>query len=670
MNPLLQDWTTAFEMPPFAEIHDEHFAEAFDVAFENARKNVNTIAENEDGPNFKNTIEALELSSELLSRVSGVFHNLVGADSNPDREALQRDISPRYASLHSETMMNEKLFSRIEAIVDDQSGLNDEQKRVLHLYHRMFVRAGAKLKGNDRDRFKQVMQRLAELGTNFSQNVLAEERNWTLPLTEDDVEGLPQFLIDALESTAKSREQTGYLLALTPSLIGPFLQFSPRRDLREKVYKAWKSRGINGGAHDTRETIKEILELRAERANLLGFEDFASFKLAEEMAKTPQNVKDLLEAVWEPAKSRVIKDASALTEIMQKDGINDVLKPHDWHYYAEKRKQAEHNLNEAELKPYLQLDNMIEAAFDCANRLFGLEFKELQMPLYHDDARVWEVTRSGDHVGLFVGDYFARSSKRSGAWCSRFRPQSAISVPVSPIVVNVCNFSKAKPGSPTLCSFEEARTLFHEFGHALHTLLSNVTYPFISGTSVARDFVELPSQLYEHWLSVPEVLTKHALHTETGAPISPEMVERVLAAENADQGFATVSYVASAIVDIDFHSGAAPADPIKAQQATLDRLGIPPEVDLRHAAPHFQHVFSGDGYSSGYYSYMWSEVMDADAFAAFEETGDVFDRETAQKLEKFVYSAGGSEDPATLYTKFRGSMPKVDALLEQRGLAS
>jgi peptidyl-dipeptidase Dcp len=327
-------------------------------------------------------------------------------------------------------------------------------------------------------------------------------------------------------------------------------------------------------------------------------------------------------------------------------------------------------LDEAELKPYLQLDNIIAASFDCATRLFDLSFHPISPDLYHSDARAWEVRRGDRHMGVFIGDYFARASKRSGAWCSRFRPQFNMSVNIRPIVVNVCNFAKAPEGAPTLLSFDDARTLFHEFGHALHTLLSDVTYPMISGTSVARDFVELPSQLYEHWLSVPDVLSKFALHAETGEPMPLDMVQKVLAAENADQGYATVTYVASAIVDIDFHTGAAPEDPMVAQQATLKRLGMPPELKMRHAAPHFQHVFSGDGYSSGYYSYMWSEVMDADAFAAFEETGDVFDPKMASKLEEFVYSAGGSKDPSALYVAFRGSMPSVEALLKGRGLAA
>ncbi len=670
MNPLLADWTGQFEMPPFGAFSDTDFEPAFDAAFEAARADVARIADNPEPASFANTIEAMEKDSDLLDRVGSIFFNLSSADTNDAREAIQRDLSPRYAAFHSETMMNTALFARVKAVYEGNGDLSAQQRVVTEKYYKMFVRAGANLEGRARDRFKAVMQRLAELGTTFSQNVLAEERGWDLALSQEDMDGLPEFLVSALKSSAQARDKDGYLLTLTPSLIGPFLQFSPRRDLREAVFAAWTARGANGGDHDNGEVIKETLELRAERAQILGYADFASFKLEEEMAKTPGAVRDLLEAVWEPAKARSIQDAKVLAQLMKQDGVNDTFRPSDWAYYAEKRKQAEHDLDEAELKPYLQLDNMIAASFDCATRLFGLEFEEISAPLYHADARAWEVKKGDRHIGVFIGDYFARASKRSGAWCSRFRAQSNMERDIRPIVVNVCNFAKAPAGQPTLLSFDDARTLFHEFGHALHSLLSDVHYPMISGTSVARDFVELPSQLYEHWLSVPEVLSKHALHADTGKAMPPEMVQKVLAAENADQGYATVTYVASAIVDIDFHTGAAPADPIAAQAETLARLGMPPELTMRHAATHFQHVFSGDGYSSGYYSYMWSEVMDADAFEAFEEAGDPFDAATAARLEEFVYSAGGSRDPAELYVAFRGAMPSVAALLKGRGLAA
>jgi peptidyl-dipeptidase Dcp len=426
--------------------------------------------------------------------------------------------------------------------------------------------------------------------------------------------------------------------------------------------------GENGGTTDNRAIAAEILKLRDERAKLLGYDDFASFKLEPEMAKTPAAVRDLLLRVWAPARAKAEVDAASLENMMHADGINGSLEPWDWRYYAEKRRKAEHDLDEAVLKPYLSLDAMVEAAFDCANRLFELEFHPVDLPLYHPDAKVWEVTRQGRHMALFIGDYLARSSKRSGAWCSTFRGQRKLGGDVRPIVVNVCNFAKPEAGSPALLSYDDARTLFHEFGHALHCMLSDVTYPFISGTSVARDFVELPSQLYEHWLEVPEVLEKHARHVETGEPMPTQLLNRLISAQNFDQGFATVEYVASALVDLAFHEGNVPSDPMARQAEVLRDIGMPSAIRMRHATPHFAHIFAGDGYSSGYYSYMWSEVMDADAFEAFREVGDPFDKATAHRLETHILSAGGSEDAEALYRKFRGNLPGVDALLRGRGL--
>ena len=669
-NPFLSEWDGPFQMPPFDQIKDSDFGPAFDEAFRQSRANVNAVADNPEAPTFSNTIEALEQSDALMEKVAGVFFNLVGADSNDAREALQRDLSPRFAAFNSETMMNKPLFHRIDTLYEQREtlSLNPEQKRVLELYHRMFRRAGAQLSEESGEKLAGVMKRLAELGTAFSQNLLADERDWFMVLEEDDLEGLPDFLKDAAKQAAEEREQNGFVITLSRSLIVPFLQFSSRRDLRQKAYEAWVARGANGGETDNREIVVETLQLRAERAELLGFDTFSDFKLAPEMAKTPNAVRDLLLAVWEPARQMAEQDADILTGMMQEDGINGDLKPWDWRYYSEKRRIAEYDLDEAELKPYFQLEQMIEASFDCANRLFGLTFKPLDVPLYHPDAKAWEVLKDGRHMAVFVGDYFARSSKRSGAWCSRFRAQSALGKEVRPITVNVCNFAKAPEGSPNLLTFDDARTLFHEFGHALHSMLSDVTYGFISGTSVARDFVELPSQLYEHWLSVPDVLEKYARHAETGAAMPKDLLERLLKAENYDQGFATVEYTASALVDLAFHSGEPPLDPMAKQAAVLDALGMPNAIRMRHATPHFAHVFSGDGYSSGYYSYMWSEVMDADAFAAFEETGNPFDPELAAKLHDNIYAAGGSKEAEDLYLAFRGSLPKVDALLKGRGL--
>jgi len=667
-NPLLADWDGPFALPPFDRIVDDDFAPAFEAALAEARAHVAAIADDPAPPDFANTVEALERGDEALGRVAAVFFNLAGADSNPARQALQRDLAPKLSAYRSEVTNNRRLFARIEALwqARDGLGLSPEQARVLMLYRRDFVRAGAALEGAARERLTAIKARLAVLGTAFTQNLLADEAAWTLPLAAEDLVGLPGFVVDAARAAAEERGQEGHLLTLSRSLIVPFLQFSPRRDLRRRAWAAWVARGANGGAHDNRAIAAETLALRAERAALLGHADFASWKLETEMAGTPAAVRDLLMAVWEPARAQAEADAAVLTAMLREDGINGELEPWDWRYYAERRRKVEHDLDEETVKPYLSLDAMIGAAFDCAGRLFGLEFRPLDTALYHPDARAWEVSRAGRHLGVFIGDYFARASKRSGAWCSAFRSQRKLGGEVRPVVVNVCNFAK---GAPALLSWDDARTLFHEFGHALHQLLSDVTYERVSGTSVARDFVELPSQLFEHWLEVPEVLDAHARHVDTGAPMPAALRDRLLAAATFDQGFATVEYLASALVDLAFHEGPPPADPMAREAEVLEALGLPHAIPMRHATPHFAHVFSGDGYSAGYYSYMWSEVMDADAFDAFHEAGGPFDAETAARLEASILSVGGAVDAAEAWRGFRGAMPGVGPLLRGRGLA-
>ena len=665
-NALLGVWDGAFGLPPFDAIKDADFAPAFEAGLAEARANIAAIAGNAEAPSFANTIEALELAEGLLDRVGGVFYNLAGADSRPAREDLQRELAPKMSAFGSEVTNNVALFARIEALWAGRNelALTPEQSRVLQLYRQMFVRSGALLEGAASARLTAVKSRLAVLGTAFSQNLLAEEREWFMALSEGDLEGLPEFVV-ASAKVAGAEKGLGPVVTLSRSLIVPFLQFSPKRELRQKAYEAWVARGANGNAADNRGIAAETLALREERATLLGYASFADFKLEPEMAKTPGAVRDLLMRVWEPAKRKANADAAVLEAMMRRDGVNGGLEPWDWRYYSEKRRLAEHDLDEAALKPYLGLEAMLGAQFDCANRLFGLEFRELSVPLYHPDARAWEVSRGGKHIAVFIGDYFARGSKRSGAWCSAMRSQRKLGGEVRPIVVNVCNFAK---GEPALLSYDDARTLFHEFGHALHQMLSDVTYGFVSGTSVARDFVELPSQLYEHWLEVPEVLEKHARHHATGEAMPADMLVRLLAAGSYDQGFATVEFVSSALVDLAFHEGAAPADPMVMQAEVLAGLGMPNAIGMRHATPQFAHVFSGDGYSSGYYSYMWSEVMDADAFSAFEEAGGAFDPEVALRLERFILSAGGSQDAEARYLQFRGKMPGVEAMLRGRGL--
>ena len=668
-NPLLDDWSTPHEIAPFDRIEDAHFAPAFETALTEARAEIAAIADNPAQPDFANTIEALERAGKPLSRVLSVFFSVAGADTNPKRQELQRAFSPRLAAYSSEVYANKPLFKRIETLWDkrDTLDLTPEQDRLLYLTRRRFIRAGAALEGAEEARMRDIMSRLAELGTAFTQNLLADEAGWHMVLAEDELEGLPDFLVRAAREAGQEKGEDGPVITLSRSLIVPFLQFSPRRDLREKAFRAWEARGANGGETDNRAIAAEILQLREERARLLGYDSFAAYKLETEMAKTPEAVKTLLNDVWTPARTQAEADAAVLTDMMQRDGVNGPLEPWDWRYYAEKRRKAEHDLDEAALKPYLQLDRMIEAAFACANRLFGLEFARLDVPLYHPDCRAWEVTRNGRHVAVFIGDYFARGSKRSGAWCSAMRGQAKFPEEQGTVVINVCNFAK---GNPALLSYDDARTLFHEFGHALHQMLSNVTYESLSGTNVARDFVELPSQLYEHWLEVPRVLEEFATHADTGEAMPKEMLDKVLEAANFDMGFQTVEYVASAMVDLAFHEGTAPADPMAKQAEVLAELGMPHAITMRHATPHFAHVFAGDGYSSGYYSYMWSEVMDADAFEAFREAGDAFDTETAKSLEENILSTGGSREAEALYTSFRGRMPGVEALLRGRGLAA
>jgi len=668
-NPLLSDWTGAFGLAPFAEISDADFAPAFETALAEDLAETLAIANNPQIPSFANTIEALAATGKALHQVLSVFYTLSGADSNAAREALMREFSPKLSAHSSKIYANKALFGRIDRLWNSRTelDLSEEQQRVLMLTHRNFIRAGAAFSGTAELRMKEIKSRLAVIGTEFSQNLLHDERSWHLELGPEDLNGLPEFLIDAAKAAGVERGVEAPIVTLSRSIIVPFLQFSAQRDLRKKAYQAWAARGAHVGAHDNRSLALEMLVLRQEMAELLGYPDFASFKLETEMAKTPENVLKLLKDVWQPAKARAEQDAGVLQEMMRAEGVNGDLEKWDWRYYAEKRRAAEFDLDEAQLKPYFQLDQMIAAAFDCANRLFGLSFEEVKLPLYHSDCRAWEVRRDGAHVALFIGDYFARGSKRSGAWCSAMRAQAKFPKAQAPIVINVCNFAKS---DPALLSYDDARTLFHEFGHALHQMLSNVTYEMISGTSVPRDFVELPSQLYEHWLDVPEVLAKFATHAETGAAMPQDLLEKVLAAATYDMGFQTVEYVASAMVDLFYHTGDIPTDIMRWQADILDRIDMPKAIGMRHATPQFAHVFSGGYYASAYYSYMWSEVMDADAFAAFEEKGDPFDQSLAQSLEENILAAGGSKDPELLYQAYRGRLPGVQALLQGRGLVS
>lgn len=672
-NPFLEHWNTPFETPPFGQIRPEHFRPAYERAFAEHAQEIGRIAADPTAPSFENTIIALEKSGRMLARIDLVFGTLAASDTNDELQSIERDLAPLHARHWNAIYLNASIFRRIEDIFMHRENLkfDVESLRVLERYRLDFVRAGAKLRGDERERYAQIGERLAELGTAFGQNVLADEQDFVLPLQESDLDGLPAFAREAAASIAKERDvKAPYAVTTSRSSAEPFLQFSSRRDLREKIFKALTARGDNANEHDNKKLISEIVKLRAERAKLLGYGTFADYRLADTMAQTPDTARILLDQVWTAAHSRALEERDALQAVVAEEGSNFSLAAWDWRYYAEKLRKERYDFDEAEVIPYLQLDKMIAAAFDTAHRLFNLDFKERHdIPVYHPDVRVWEVIRGGEHIGLFFGDYFARPSKRGGAWMSSLRDQENIDGKITPIIVNTCNFSKT---SPALLNFDEARTLFHEFGHALHGLLSNVRFPRLAGTNVARDFVELPSQIFEHWLEEPEVLEKFAVHVETGKPMPKALLEKLNAARNFNQGFATVEFLGSAFADLDFHSLENPDDiDVSAfEKQSMARIGMPDEIVMRHRPAHFLHIFDGDGYSAGYYSYMWAEVLDADGFRAFKEAKDAFDPETAKRLHDYVYSAGGTRDYAEAYRLFRGRDPKIDALLEGRGLSA
>jgi peptidyl-dipeptidase Dcp len=680
INPALVHWNGHEGLPRFDLVKDEDFAAAFDIALASHDAEIEAIAQDEEEPSLQNTIVPLEIAGDELSRISALFWNKAGAHTNEGIQSLEREIAPKMSRHYSKIAMNEALFRRVDSLWArrDKLGLSQEEDRVLERHWKSFVRAGAKLAKPDQERLARINETLAGLGARFGQNVLADEKNWVLLLREEaDLAGLPTFLREAMAAAARERgEEEGYAVTLSRSIIEPFLTFSERRDLREQAFAAWVARGANGGDTDNLAIVRETLALRAEKAKLLGYENFAAYKLDNTMAKTPGAVNDLLTAVWEKARSRALEEEASLAGLIAEEGGNHEVMPWDWRHYAEKLRQRTFDFSESELKSYLQLENIIQACFDVADRLFGIKAVEVKgIPAYHPDVRVFEIRDGeGKLKALFLGDYFARSSKRSGAWMSSFQSQHKLPLKSGakgelPIIYNVCNFAKPAAGKPALLSLDDARTLFHEFGHALHGMLSNVTYPSVSGTGVARDFVELPSQLYEHWLTVPEILEKYAVHFETGKPMPKALLEKVLAARTFNAGFATVEFTSSALVDMAFHTRGPVSDPMTVQRDVLADIEMPRSIVMRHATSHFQHVFSGDGYSAGYYSYMWSEVLDADAFAAFEEVGDAFDPVMARKLGNNIYSVGGSVDPEDAYKAFRGKLPDPQAMLRKKGLA-
>lgn len=676
----LTQWDGPFGLPDFAKLPEADFRKAFEITLAKDKEMILALANNPDAPTFENTIEAMEKAESGLGKVASLFYSRAGNNTDDEIKEIEREIAPKLAAHQTEMMMNAQAFARVDALYETREdlGLNTEQMQVLEKYWRGFVKNGVKLPEAKKERFAEISSQLATLYTNFGQNVLADSNDWTLELhSDDDIAGLPDFLLDALKAQAKERgSDAPYLVTLSRPILAPFMQFSTRRDLREQAYIAAANRGARGGETDNIENIKQILKLRQEKAELLGYKDFSEVRLENTMAKSAKNVIDLMDQIWPKALERARQEQADIEILARNEGHNDVIEPWDWSYYSEKVRQDKFAFSESDVKPYFQLDNMIAASFDVANRLFGLTFKERKDIVgHHPDAKVFEVfDPNGNTKAIFIADYYSRPSKRSGAWMSAYQGQHKLtnddgSVGRLPFIYNIMNFAKPAEGEPALLSADDARTLFHEFGHALHGILSDVTYPSVSGTSVARDFVELPSQLYEHWLTVPEILEKHAVHYKTGETIPPELVAKLLKAQTFNNGYETLGYCASSLVDMEMHIADAVDDPMQFQSDMLERLDMPHAVKMYHQAPHFLHIFSSEGYAAGYYSYMWSEVLDADAFAAFEETNNPFDETMAQKLRDHIYARGGSEKPEILYEHFRGRMPTPDAMMEKRGLA-
>jgi len=675
INPLLAPWDAPFGLPPFGLVRPEHFKPAFERGMHEHREELARIVAAGADPTFDNTVAAFDAAGRLLSRVEALFHNLAASATSDALQAVQREMAAPLAAHWSAVYMDAALFSRIEALHARREGvgLSAEQQRLLERVHLDFVRSGARLKGGARQRYAQLMQRLAELTTTFAQNVLHDEAAFALELhTESDLAGLPEFLRAAAHQAALERGlAAGRAITLARSLIVPFLTFSQRRDLREQAWRAWVSRGEHPGAHDNRPVAREILALRREQAALHGYASYADYALADTMARTQSQVSSLLEQVWARAVPALERERALLEDARRAHGAREPLEPWDWRFWAEQVRRERYALDDAELKPYFLLPNMVQAAFDCANRLFGVRFTPREdVCSYHADVRAYEVSDAdGRVIGLFLQDNFARAGKRSGAWMSALHWQHRNGMESRPVVLNNNNFARGDGQNPTLLSLDDVRTLFHEFGHGLHGLLSDVSYERLSGTQVLRDFVELPSQLFEHWIDEPEVLKRHARHCKTGETIPDELIERVRAARRFGQAYESVRYTASALVDMAAHAAREPVDDVVAfEQHVLAERGAPAVAGLNHRLPHFQHLFSGSGYAAGYYVYLWAEVLDADAYDAFVEAGDPFDTAVAQRARRWIYSIGNSVEPGAAYEAFRGRAARIEPMLRERGL--
>jgi len=676
-NPLLENWAGPYGgVPPFDRVKIEYFKPALETAMAENLLEVERIANDKAAPTFANTIVAMERAGQTLDRVSTIYGVWGSTMANPEFQVVQREMAPKLAAFNDKIAQNEPLFKRVQAVYNSpaKKKLTPEEQRLTWLYYTNFVRSGAKLDAQAKARLSQINQQLAGLFTKFSQNVLAEETDQFILLKEEgELAGLPQSLRDAAAAAATTKKQSGWVIMNTRSSVDPFLTYSDRRDLREKAWRMFINRGDNGDEHDNNAAISEILQLRAERAKLLGFPTHAHWRLENSMAKTPERAMELMEAVWKPAVARVHEEVKDMQALADKEGAKIKIEPWDYRYYMERVRKERYDLDQNAVKPYLQLDKLREAIHWVAGELFNFKFTPAtNVPVAHTDIRVWEVTdkTSGKHIGLWYFDPFARAGKRSGAWMNAYRTQERVDGEVTTIVSNNANFVKGKPGEPLLISWDDASTMFHEFGHALHGLNSNVKYPSLSGTAVARDYVEFPSQLMEHWLSTPEVLNRFAVHYQTGKPIPQELVDRIKKSATFNQGFITVEYLAAALVDMKLHlAGSQKIDADKFEKETLEQLGMPNEIVLRHRLPHFLHIFSGDSYSAGYYSYLWSDVITADAFGAFVEGGGPYDKKVAERMRKYIFSVGNTIDPAEGYRNFRGRDPKIEALMKKRGFS-
>jgi peptidyl-dipeptidase Dcp len=678
-NPLLPEWEGPYGgVPPFDKVHVADFKPALEAGMAENLADVDRIAKTAAAPTFENTIVALERAGQTLDRVQTIYGVFGSTMNGPEFQVVQREMAPKLSAFYDSITQNEALFKRIEAVYNspDKAKLTPEQQRLTWLYYTNFVRSGARLGTSEKARLSAINQQLAGLYTKFSQNVLAEEDGQTLVLkAEADLAGLPQSVRDAAAAAAVSKKQPGaWVIVNTRSSIDPFLTYSDRRDLREKAWRMFINRGDNGDEHDNNATITEILQLRAERAKLLGYPTHAHWRLENAMAKTPENTMKLMLQVWKPAVARVHEEVRDMQALADKEGAKIKIEPWDYRYYAEKVRKDRYDLDQNEVKEYLQLEKLREGIFWVAGELFNFNFTPAaNVPVVHPDVRVWEVTdkTTKKHIGLWYFDPYARTGKRSGAWMNAYRTQERVNGNITTIVSNNANFVKGKPGEPLLISWDDAQTMFHEFGHALHGLNSNVTYPSLSGTAVARDYVEFPSQLLEHWLATPEVLQRFAVHYKTGKPIPQPLVDRIKRAATFNEGFITVEYLSAALVDMKLHlAGDKKIDPDAFEKATLAELGMPDEIVMRHRTPHFMHVFGSDGYSAGYYSYLWSDVLTADAFGAFVEGGGPYDHKVAERLRKYIFSVGNTVDPAEAYRSFRGRDPQTEALMKKRGFSA